>query len=171
MRRSKGAGRRGPTDRPQQLKSVLPEARAGDPIQRVPLPRTVHQPPPFGAERGPVEPVGSRYGGFHPRGNGVQAQGHMPVTPRRRSLDLMSVAAVKVTGQAPRMKHPPEQLRSWECLQSGSECPLSPVMGGYPGGLHAIRTPFMANTCLDLYICVYCSPWTGVVSILKVPSL
>ena len=46
MRRSKGAGRQGPTDRPQQLKSVLPEAGAGDPIQKVPLPHTVHQPPP-----------------------------------------------------------------------------------------------------------------------------
>ena len=89
MRRSKGAGRQRPTDRPQQLKSVLPEARAGDPIQRVPLPRTVHQPPPLGAERGPVEPVGSRSGGFHPRGDGAQAQGHMPVTPQRRSLDLV----------------------------------------------------------------------------------
>lgn len=89
MRRSKGAGRQGPTDRPQQLKSVLPEAGAGDPIQKVPLPHTVHQPPPLGAERGPVEPVGSRYGGFHPRGDGAQAQGHMPVTPQRRSLDLV----------------------------------------------------------------------------------
>ena len=115
------------------------------------LPRTVHQPPPLGAERGPVEPVGSRYGGFHPRGDGAQAQGHTPFTPQRWSLHLVGVAAVKVTGQAPRMKHPPEQLRRWECLQSGSECPLSPVMGGCPGGLHAIRTPFMANTRLDLY--------------------
>ena len=171
MRRSKGAGRQGPTDRPQQLKSALPEARAGDPIQRVPLSVTVHQPPPLGSERGPVEPVGSRYGGFHPRCNGAQAQGHTPFTPQRRSLHLVAVAAVKVTAQAPRMKHPPEQLRSWECLQLGSECPLSPVMSGCSVGLHAIRTPFMANTCLDLCICVYCSPWTGVVSILRVPSL
>ena len=98
MRRSKGAGRQGPTDRPQQLKSVLPEAGAGDPIQKVPLPHTVHQPPPLGAERGPVEPVGSRYGGFHPRGDGAQAQGHTPFTPQRRSLHLVGVAAVKVTG-------------------------------------------------------------------------
>ena len=157
MRRSKGAGRQGPTDRPQQLKSAVPEARAGDPIQRVPLSVTVHQPPPLGAERGPVEPVGSRYGGFHPRCNGAQAQGHTPFTPQRRSLHLVAVAAVKVTAQAPRMKHPPEQLRSWECLQLGSECPLSPVMSGCSVGLHAIRTPFMANTCLDLYFCLLLS--------------
>ena len=59
MRRSKGGGRQGPTDRPQKLKSVLPEARAAVPLQRVPLPQAVQQPPPLGAERGPVEPMGS----------------------------------------------------------------------------------------------------------------
>ena len=59
MRGSKGRGRQGPIDRPQQHKSVLPEARAGVPLQRVPLPCAVHHPPPLGAERGPVEPVGS----------------------------------------------------------------------------------------------------------------
>ena len=59
MRGSKGGRRRGPTDRPQQLKSVLPEVRAGVPLQRVPHPHAVHQSPPLGAERGPVEPVGS----------------------------------------------------------------------------------------------------------------
>ena len=59
MRRSKGGGRQGPTDRPQKLKSVLTEARAAVPLQRVPLPQAVQQPPPLGAERGPVEPMGS----------------------------------------------------------------------------------------------------------------
>ena len=96
MRGSKGEGRQGPTDRPQQLKSVLPEARAGVPLQRVPLPRAVHQPLPLGAERGPVEAVGSP--GSILGADEAQAQGHIPFIPQRRSLHLVGFAAVKVTG-------------------------------------------------------------------------